>query len=452
MTTTTKDPVQYFFEQFADAPEQECGVFDGTTWTYGGLLQRVTEDSEVMASQGISPGHVVVSTGEFSLRELSLFFSAAKRRVIYVPLPELSEKEVTACAEVANATHRLRVSGDGRWVVVPTGRQISNPLLCRFLMRREPGLVVFTSGSTGEKKGILHSIPKLFSKFLARRKGLRTLSFLKLDHLGGINTLLHALSNLGTVVFPRTRTVDEVCRLVSQYKVQLLPTTPSFLNLLLLSGANRQYDLSSLELITYGTEVMPEQTLKRLHEAFPSVKLQQTYGLSELGVLRSKSRSSDSLWVMVGGEGYETRVLNGTLWIRADSAMEGYLNHPNPFAEDGWYDTGDQVEVDGECVRFIGRESEIINVGGEKVFPAEVENFLLGLSDVKDALVTSEVNSLLGNIVVAHIVRATDGPEEEALQRIKAACREGLQRYMVPMKIYFVLKIDYSDRYKKLRR
>lgn len=82
-------------------------------------------------------------------------------------------------------------------------------------------------------------------------------------------------------------------------------------------------DMSSLELITYGTEVMPESVLKRLHMALPNARLLQTYGLSELGIMRSKSRDSNSLWVKVDGEGYDTKVVDGILWIKADSAMLG---------------------------------------------------------------------------------------------------------------------------------
>lgn len=65
------------------------------------------------------------------------------------------------------------------------------------------------------------------------------------------------------------------------------------------------------------------------------------YGMSEVGILRSRSRASDSLWVQVGGDGYETRVVNGMLQIRGRSTMLGYLNAPSPFTEDGWLMTGD---------------------------------------------------------------------------------------------------------------
>ena len=117
-------------------------------------------------------------------------------------------------------------------------------------------------------------------------------------------------------------------------------------------------------------------TLAKLKTVFPDVKLLQTYGLIEVGVLKTSSKSNDSLWVKLGGNGYDLRVVDGLLEIKAESAMLGYLNYASPFTEDGWFKTGDAVEVDGEYFKILGRKSEIINVGGEKVFPVEIENVI----------------------------------------------------------------------------
>src|SRR5690606_30667815 len=106
---------------------------------------------------------------------------------------------------------------------------------------------------------------------------------------------------------------------------------PTFLNFLIASRVYAAHDLSSVELITYGTELMPEATLKQVSEIFPNATLKQTYGLSELGVLRSESRDSGSLWLKVGGSGFETKVVDGILWIRSEANMVGYLNAPSPF-------------------------------------------------------------------------------------------------------------------------
>ena len=152
------------------------------------------------------------------------------------------------------------------------------------------------------------------------------------------------------------------------------------------------------------------------------MRLLQTYGLSELGILRSQSRSADSLWVRVGGEGFETKVVDGRLWIQAQSAMLGYLNAPNPFDADGFFDTGDLVDVDGDWLRFLGRKSDIINVGGSKVYPAEVESVLLELDNVADVSVSGEPSPLTGQLVAATFRLVEPEPVAEFKPRMRQFC------------------------------
>tara|TARA_Y100000310_G_C20604086_1_gene774586 strand:+ start:1247 stop:1492 length:246 start_codon:yes stop_codon:yes gene_type:complete len=76
------------------------------------------------------------------------------------------------------------------------------------------------------------------------------------------------------------------------------------------------------------------------------------YSLSEVGILRSKSKSFDYFWIKVGGKGFETRVVDGILEIKAKSAMLGYLNAPNPFTNDGWFVTGDEVLEKGDYIKI----------------------------------------------------------------------------------------------------
>jgi long-chain acyl-CoA synthetase len=182
------------------------------------------------------------------------------------------------------------------------------------------------------------------------------------------------------------------------------------------------------------------------------VELQQTYGLSEIGILRSKSRDSASLWVKVGGEGYETKVVDGTLRVKARSAMLGYLNAPSPFDAEGWLDTGDAVEVEGEWLRILGRKSEIVNVGGQKVYPAEVEGVLQQLSNVRDVTVCGEKNPITGQMVVARF--NLEAPEDLASlkRRVREFCRERLPSFKAPQKVEIVTEEQWNARFKKMRQ
>ena len=221
---------------------------------------------------------------------------------------------------------------------------------------------------------------------------------------------------------------------------------------MLVAGAHKRHDLSSLRLITYGAEPMPETTLVRLNREFPAVEFRQTYGLIELGVLRAKSAGNNSLLVKLGGEGYELRIVDGMLEIKAKASMLGYLNAPSPFTDDGYFRTGDRVEQHGEFVRIIGRESEQINVGGEKVFPVEVEDVLLECPLVVDAVVFGAPHPLSGKVVCADVVRLASDTEDVVVRAsIRKFCNERLESYKVPVKIRFLEGPLTGDRQKRVR-
>ena len=376
----------WLFEALGRRREREAVVGDGWSLTYSQLIDGVARWREHLTQADVWPGQVVAFEGDFSARTVTLLLSLIDRRCVAVPLANASPAQKAEYAATASINFLVEPDEPGEKLVRLQPSSV-HPLLAKLAAAGRPGLVLFSSGSTGTAKAILHDFEALLEKFKPARQGYRILSFLLLDHIGGINTLFYGLTTGGAVVTVADRNPACVCRSIERHRVEVLPTTPTFLNLLLLSGASQRYDLSSLRLITYGTEMMPESTLTRLHETFPGVRFQQTYGLSELGILRSKSREDGSLWVKVGGGGYETKIVNGILWVRAQSAMLGYLNAESRFDDDGWFNTEDAVEQDGEWLRFLGRTSEIINVGGQKVYPAQVESVLLTLDNVVDAVV-----------------------------------------------------------------
>ena len=153
----------------------------------------------------------------------------------------------------------------------------------------------------------------------------------------------------------------------------------------------------------------------------------------------------------IGGEGFETRVVNNLLEIKAESAMLGYLNAPTPFTHDGWFKTGDSVLVDGEYFKILGRKSEIINVGGEKVYPQEVENIILKVNNISEVTVFSEKNPIMGNMVCANVRLHEFEEKKIIIKKIKTMCLKYLQKYKIPVKITIVDKDQYNARFKKIR-
>lgn len=444
--------LDWLFERMAQWREATAVVCRGRNTTYGELLDRVAGWREELDRAGIGPGGIVAVEGEFSPETCALMLTLVDRASIVVPITRAVAAHRENFLRIAEVEHVVVFEDEVRRRFEAREIHLAHPMLRGLLDAGAPGLVLFSSGSTGENKAVLSDFNRLLEKFKVPRQRLVTLTFLLFDHIGGVNTLFYTLSNGGTVVTVQSRSAEEVCQAIERHKVELLPTTPTFLNLLLLSEAWRSHDLSSLKLITYGTEVMPDSTLERLHETFPGVRLQQTYGLTELGILRSKSQDSTSAWVKVGGEGIQTKVVDGTLWVKAPSAMVGYLNAPSPFDAEGWMNTEDLVDVKGEYVRFLGRKSQIINVGGAKVYPAEVESVLLRMPNVADATVYGQPNPIMGHIVVARL--ALQEPEElpALTRRVRAFCREHLAAYKIPVKVELAEASLVSARFKKIRK
>lgn len=444
--------IGFLRERFLTARREPALVWRDEELTYGALLGHLDYWVGELGSRGVRPGSVVSLEADFSPNAVALMLALIEEKCTIVPLTSSVEAQKPEFREVAEVQVCVRLSEGDTADFETRSVEPAHPILLGLKDRGHPGLVLFSSGSTGKSKAAVHDFVPLLEKFHVRRPSLRTITFLLFDHIGGVNTMLHTLSNSGCIVTVASRSPEAVCAAIERHRVQVLPTSPTFLNLLLLSGAPRRHDLSSLELITYGTEPMAETTLLRLREALPSVRLQQTYGLSELGIMRSKSRSSDSLWVKVGGEGFQTRVVDGLLEIHAKSAMLGYLNAPDPFTDDGWFRTGDAVEVDGEYLRILGRESETINVGGEKVHPAEVEGVLQTLEGVEDVAVSAESHPLTGQIVKARVKLARDEPLPEFRRRMRAWCRDRLARFKIPQKVVLVREPLHGGRFKKMRR
>jgi acyl-CoA synthetase (AMP-forming)/AMP-acid ligase II len=441
--------IDFLREVFREFEDDDAILEDGRALTFGGLLAAVDAAGAELAAAGVGAGAVLALEADFGVPGIALLLAAIERGAIVVPIAPTSAERAAQWLEVAQVEFRVRAGGGP---ATPTGRHADHPLYARLRAAGHGGLVLFTSGSTGEPKATLHDWTRLLGKYRTRRHRLRTVLFLLFDHIGGIDTLFQALSNGSAVIVPAGRTPEAVCAAIERHRAEVLPASPSFLGLLLLSEAHRRHDLSSLRYITYGAEVMPAATLARLAAAFPGVRLLQKYGLTELGTLRSQSDANDSLWVRVGGEGFRTRVVEGRLEILADSSMLGYLNAPSPFTADGWFMTGDAVEVRGEFYRILGRASDLINVAGRKVYPAEVEAVIHELDNVAEVAVRGAAHPFTGQIVVAR-VRLRRPEDVRALERrVRAHCQGRLPDYAVPARVEIAADALHSDRQKVERR
>lgn len=355
-------------------------------------------------------------------------------------------------AKLAQVNAQWIVTTDGyAWNLLPRIDEASaHPLFQQLHASGAAGLVLFSSGTSGQPKAMVQNLNTLLATYAERHpNGLPVLALLGFDHIGGLNTLFGALAAGAPVVVPASRAPADVAAAIASHRVAVLPASPTFLNLLLAAGVTA--DLSSLRVITYGTEPMPESLLHRLKAAFPRVRFIQTFGTSETGITRTSSPEAGSTFLRFDDPNLEWKVIDDELWLRTRTQIAGYLNASNErFTPDGWFRTGDKVEQGPNgTLRILGRMGEMINVGGEKLMPAEVESVVLGVPGVTDCRVHGEAHPLTGQTVAVDVVSFTS--DQEALRAaIRTACREHLARHKIPTRVTFVPSVS-GERMKKTR-
>ncbi|MGE8061134.1 class I adenylate-forming enzyme family protein [Pseudomonas sp. NPDC089547] len=442
--------LQVLLERFAEHADRPAVVYQDHPISYGELLERVRHYQSFLAEQAqpCSRGSLVADFSPDAIAALIALWLNRCTVALITPRPGL---QLETLHDICQAQWVVHVGEQGQ-LCLTTRAGSTEPALIRQLRDQEvPGAIIFTSGSSGIPKASVHKALALLERHQQRKRQLTSIAFLLFDHIGGLNALFYTLFNGGCLVIPASRQPLPVARAIEKYQVQALTTSPTFINLLLLSDAFKHHDLGSLQVINYSAEPMPELVLQRLHRLLPHVRLSQSYGLTETGVVPARSESSRSGWMKLGDERCHVRVVDGLLEIRNDSTMLGYLNAPSPFTEDGFYRTGDAVVQRGGWMKVLGRATEMINVGGEKVFPSEIENVLKGLPRILDVMVSHERHAIAGNLITATFSLAEDEPLADFKARLYAFCRDRLPAFQLPRKVILTQDRLHTARFKKNR-
>lgn len=411
-------------------------IFKGQKFSYQELIDKIYEYQKLFKTQ-ILNSDIVALKAIYSFENIAIFLALYLNKNIIALLPNSPNLDeylkISNANKLINSNHQIQT-------ISPTNTTIKT-------LNNQSGLIIFSSGTLNKPKAIIHNLNNMIENLKGKRpKSLKIILFLLFDHIGGINTLLSGLMSGSTLIIASDFSPKNIYELISKYKANILPTTPSFLNLLLITKEYENHDLSSLKLITYGTERMDENILIRLKNIFKNTKFIQTFGTSETGILPTISKSSTSTYFKLNPNEY--KIENGKLFLRSKTMFLGYMGLEN---NDKWFDSGDLIECDENgYIKIVGRDKEVINVGGKKLTASEVENCILELSQIKDALVYALPCELLGQMVACDVV--CDLPKTEAKELIKSHCKAKLERYKIPLKINVVDKINITNRFKKDRK
>lgn len=431
--------------------EGECIIDLNGTYTFSDLVSQTNKFKNLLSNKIRNHDRVLIYS-DYTFHSISLLLSLSDLNINIIPLVKTTESEYQEKVESVNP-HLILSFNDENKLIIKNSKLTQNKedVFNNVTNKGDTGIILFSSGTTGKPKVMIQNLTKIISSIKAprRQKSLRFIILLMFDHIGGLNTLFNCLINGAPFVIPQERSPSLVISLINKYQVNILPTTPTFLNLLMIDESFDSSKLKSLKLITYGTERMSEIILNKLNTSLPKVKLLQTFGTSETGILKTQSKSSDSLFFKIVDDEKEYKIVGDELFLRSKTQVNGYVNHNNDsFLNDGWYATGDIVQTDGEgYIKIIGRKNKLINVGGLKVLPKEIEDVINSVDGVDDSTVYSETNNIVGNIVCAKIFTQFENTKE-LKSEIKSVCRKNLDKFKVPVKLFFE-KLEMTNRGKK---
>jgi acyl-coenzyme A synthetase/AMP-(fatty) acid ligase len=317
--------------------------------------------------------------------------------------------------------------------------------------------VLFTSGTTGRPKMVSHTLPSLTGPL---DDGLRVQerpvwsTFYDVRRYGGLQILLRALLGGGSMVLSSAaEPVGDFLVRVGENRVTHISGTPSHWRRALMSAnANRM----APRYVRLSGEVADQAILDHLKQAYPHSDVAHAFASTEAGVafdVRDGLAGFPASYIDQPDAKAEMRVIGGTLRIRSSRTSSGYLGAaPRLGDTEGFIDTGDMVERRGERYYFIGRREGVINVGGQKVFPEEVEAVLNRHPAVQMSKVWARKSPITGAVVAADLVlREGAGSLADIREALLQACRDQLAPHKVPVSLRSVPSLPVGPAGKLLR-
>ena len=304
-------------------------------------------------------------------------------------------------------------------------------------------ITIFTSGTTGQPKKVLHTVATLTRSV---RTGERYVGQIwayayNPTHMAGLQVFFQAFENLNTLVNVFNKQRSEVYELINKHNITHISATPTFYRLLL--PFEKEY--KNVVRVTLGGEKSDTHLYENIKKIFPEAKINNVYASTEAGSLFAAKGDCFQIPEKIRDK---FEVVDDELLIH-----KSLLGKSDSFKFEGdYYHSGDLIEwvnKESGLFRFKSRKNELINVGGYKVNPGEVENILLSIDGVKQVLVYGKANSILGNVLCADI-QLEDGVALTDVE-IKKALRSQLQDFKIPRRIKFVEQMSLT-RTGKLKR
>lgn len=308
---------------------------------------------------------------------------------------------------------------------------------------RETSWLLTTSGTTGTPKVVAHTLQSLTRSLRideTYKKQIRWGLIYDFSRFAGMQVVLQSILSGSTLVVPDFGVgIGEKIAAFVDHGVTHLSTTPTMWRKILMTPSSNKLKPKQ---ITLGGEIADQAILSALENKYHDARITHIFASTEAGVGFSVTDCKAGFpvyFIETPPAGITLKVENDLLHIKNMEVKSEYLFDRGTISKDGWVNTGDRVKVEGERVFFLGRESGLINVGGEKVYPEEVENALLSLSDVLEAKVYAKSNPIMGALIAADIVLREEVHDPKAeKQRITKLLSTKLEKNKIPALMRFV--------------
>jgi acyl-coenzyme A synthetase/AMP-(fatty) acid ligase len=320
--------------------------------------------------------------------------------------------------------------------------------------------LLLTSGTSGAPKLVRRDVASLTAPIRPGVPAPVWGTFYDIRRYGGLQIFFRAVVGGGSLILSSAgeAVADHLGRLAA-HGVTHLSGTPSHWRRALMSPMARAI---APRYVRLSGEIADQTILDNLRAFFPQAGVGHAYASTEAGVgfeVNDGLAGFPASFVAVGQGDVDIKIQDGSLHLRSARTASGYVGRSMPalLDADGFVDTGDMVERRGERYHFVGRKGGIINVGGQKVHPEEVEAAINRHPAVWASLVRARRNPITGAIVVAEVVlrdrsMAGDVPTTQIESEIVSMCRQNLASHKVPAVIRFVASLDVSATGKLVRQ
>lgn len=449
------------FEHAERTPDKPAVIVGGRTWSYLETAQRALGAARALSSLGMDKNSVILLEAVPDFSFVAACYGIHLLGAVHVPAEHrIPQDRANAIADEIGAS--LIVTGSE---IASSRAHITLETLMRMAEEEAascpeiemppmpdpdlPGEILFTTGTTGKSKGVVHSrrgieaYLETINPSLGVSNDTVILVVTALNHAGGLHRLHMAIHAGGTIVImDGLKDLKAFYENIDRYGVNTLYLPPSGVRILLLFSAEQLSRLDGrLHFVMTASAPFPENDREKMRSLLPSTRLIEAYGSSELGSVCNIDYNSSCAAKGCLGKPYDCVEVqideDDIIRIRTPMVMLYYLNEPELTASvfrDGWFVTSDRGRLDKDgYLYFLGRGDDVINIGGKKVAPTEVEDAVLRCAGVRDCACTSSEDPSAGT-VLRLLVCMEDGAGFSP-RMIAQELRRSLEDYKIPSRI-----------------